>query len=79
VEHELTSAEFLVVQDIFPNQTTRFVHVILPAAAWSENDGTFTNSERRNLMAMSKKAKARNRTIQAGFIFCVVSGWGRGD
>jgi formate dehydrogenase major subunit len=47
VEHELAAAEFLVVQDIFPNETTRFAHVVLPAAAWSENDGTFTNSERR--------------------------------
>ncbi len=47
VEHELASAEFLVVQDIFQNETTRFAHVVLPAAAWSENDGTFTNSERR--------------------------------
>ena len=47
VEHELASAEFLVVQDIFPNETTRFAHVVLPAAAWSENDGTFSNSERR--------------------------------
>lgn len=47
VEHELASAEFLVCQDIFQNETTRFAHVILPAAAWSENDGTFTNSERR--------------------------------
>jgi formate dehydrogenase major subunit len=47
VEHELASAEFLVVQDIFQNETTKFAHVILPAAAWSENDGTFTNSERR--------------------------------
>jgi formate dehydrogenase major subunit len=47
VEHELASAEFLVCQDIFPNETTRFAHVVLPAAAWSENDGTFTNSERR--------------------------------
>lgn len=47
VEYELESAEFLVVQDIFYNETTRFADVILPAAAWSENDGTFTNSERR--------------------------------
>ena len=47
VEHELAAAEFLVVQDIFENETTRFAHVVLPAAAWSENDGTFTNSERR--------------------------------
>jgi formate dehydrogenase major subunit len=33
VEHELASAEFLVVQDIFPTETTRFAHVVLPAAA----------------------------------------------
>ncbi len=47
VEHELASAEFLVCNDIFPTETTRFAHVIFPAAAWSEDDGTFTSSERR--------------------------------
>lgn len=47
VEHELASAEFLVCQDIFPTETTRFAHVVLPAAAWSEDEGTFTSSERR--------------------------------
>ena len=47
VEHCLESAEFLVCQDLFPTETTRFADVILPAAAWSENDGTFTNTERR--------------------------------
>jgi formate dehydrogenase major subunit len=47
VEKCLASAQFLICQDIFPTETTRFGHVILPAAAWSENDGTFTNSERR--------------------------------
>ncbi len=47
VEHELSSAEFLVCQDLFETETTRFAHVVFPAAAWSENDGTFTNSERR--------------------------------
>ncbi|SPD75488.1 Formate dehydrogenase subunit alpha (fragment) [uncultured Desulfobacterium sp.] len=47
VEHELASAEFLVCNDIFQTETTRFAHVIFPAAAWSENNGTFTNSERR--------------------------------
>jgi len=29
VEHELASAEFLICQDIFPNETTKFAHVIL--------------------------------------------------
>ena len=47
VEHELGSAEFLVCQDIFPTETTRFAHVVFPAAAWSEDDGTFSSSERR--------------------------------
>ena len=47
VEKELASAEFLICQDIFLNETTEFAHVVFPAAAWSKNDGTFTNSERR--------------------------------
>jgi len=47
VEHELASAEFIVCNDIFPTETTRFADVILPAAAWCEDDGTFTSSERR--------------------------------
>jgi len=47
VEHCLQSAEFLVCQDLFQTETTRFAHVILPSAGWSEDDGTFTNSERR--------------------------------
>ncbi len=47
VEHCLESAEFVVCQDIFPTETTRFAHVIFPSAAWCEDDGTFTNSERR--------------------------------
>ena len=47
VEEELESAEFIVCNDIFHTETTRFAHVILPAAAWCEDDGTFTSSERR--------------------------------
>ena len=56
IEHELSSAEFLVVQDIFPNETSRFADVILPATAWSEKEGTFTSSERRvsRVRAVSK-------------------------
>jgi formate dehydrogenase major subunit len=47
VQHCLDSVEFMVGQDIFPNETNRFADVILPSAAWCEDDGTFTNSERR--------------------------------
>ena len=33
VEHELASAEFLVVQDIFLNETTRFAHVVTASSS----------------------------------------------
>ena len=41
----LESVEFLVVQDIFHTETTRFADVILPGASFAEKDGTFTNGE----------------------------------
>ncbi|MFH1329793.1 MAG: formate dehydrogenase subunit alpha [Actinomycetota bacterium] len=47
VEEALRSLDFLVVQDIFPSETALLAHVILPAAASLEKDGTFTNTERR--------------------------------
>jgi len=47
VAEALERLEFLVVIDIFPNETTRFADVILPAASFAEKDGTFTNTERR--------------------------------
>ncbi|SDW66548.1 Molydopterin dinucleotide binding domain-containing protein [Amycolatopsis xylanica] len=37
---------FLVVQDIFPTETTAFADVVLPAAAWGEKTGAFTNADR---------------------------------
>jgi formate dehydrogenase major subunit len=43
----LANLEFLVVQEIFENETSKFAHVILPAASFLEKTGTFTNAERR--------------------------------
>ncbi len=37
----------LVVQDLFLHETAEIAHVFLPAAAFAEKEGTFTNSERR--------------------------------
>ena len=43
----LAKAELVVVNDIYhPTETTQVADVILPAAQWSERDGTLTNSER---------------------------------
>lgn len=47
VRRALEDAPFLVVQDAYPTETTRFADLILPAAAWGEKSGTMTNSERR--------------------------------
>jgi formate dehydrogenase major subunit len=47
VVHALESLEFLVCQDIFETETTKFADVILPASAFLEKAGTFTNAERR--------------------------------
>ncbi len=55
VEKCLAATEFLVCQDIFPTETTRFAHVIFPSTAWGEDEGTFTNSERR--VSMVRKFK----------------------
>ncbi len=38
---------FIVVQDIFLTETAEFADVVLPAAAWGEKEGTYTNTERR--------------------------------
>ena len=43
----LKSLDFLVVQDIFPTETTNLADLVLPAACFAEKDGTFTNTERR--------------------------------
>ena len=44
----LDAAELVVVQDAYhPTETTRYAHVLLPAAVNLEQSGTFCNSERR--------------------------------
>ncbi|MBW2595766.1 MAG: formate dehydrogenase subunit alpha [Deltaproteobacteria bacterium] len=47
VRAALEKVDFLVVQDIFPTETTAFAHVILPGVSFAEKDGTFTSTERR--------------------------------
>jgi formate dehydrogenase alpha subunit len=47
VRAALDAVEFLVVQDLFHTETTRYADVILPGASFAEKDGTFTNGERR--------------------------------
>ena len=46
VRSALRSCPFVVVSDCWPTDTSALAHVVLPAAGWSEKDGTVTNSER---------------------------------
>jgi NADH-quinone oxidoreductase subunit G len=40
----LSKLDFLVVQELFENDTTAAADVVLPAASYAEQDGTFTNN-----------------------------------
>jgi len=65
IEHTkkaLKNLEFLVVQDIFMTETAALADVVLPAAAFAEKDGTFTNTERRvQLVRKALKAPGEAR------------------
>lgn len=56
VRKAMDRIDFLVVQDIFPNEMSEYADVILPASSFAEKDGTFTNTERR--VQMIRKAVA---------------------
>ena len=43
----LANLEMLVVQECFLTDTAQCADVVLPAAGWGEQEGTFTNGERR--------------------------------
>jgi formate dehydrogenase alpha subunit len=47
VRAALGRLDLLVVQELFLSETARFAHLVLPAAGALEQDGTFTNGERR--------------------------------
>jgi assimilatory nitrate reductase catalytic subunit len=47
VREALAACPLVIVSDAWATDTTAPADVVLPAAAWSEKDGTVTNSERR--------------------------------
>jgi len=47
LEEAMNNIEFMVVQEPFLNETTRYANVVFPAAVFAEKEGTFANSERR--------------------------------
>lgn len=47
VRHCLETCEFIVLQEIFPSETSAYADVLLPGVSFAEKNGTFTNTERR--------------------------------
>ena len=65
----LDALEFLVVQDIFLTETAQYADVVLPAAAFAEKDGTFTNTERR-VQRVRKAVEAPGGALDDWRILC---------
>jgi len=68
-EKALKNLQFLVVQDLFLNETARLADVILPAASFAEKDGTFTNTERR-IQRVRKAIKPVDNSKPDWWIIC---------
>jgi formate dehydrogenase alpha subunit len=47
IRHCLENLEFMVLQEIFPSETSHYADVLLPGVTFAEKSGTFSNTERR--------------------------------
>jgi formate dehydrogenase alpha subunit len=47
IRKALTKLDFLLVQDIFPTESTGLAHIVLPATTAAEKSGTFTTIDNR--------------------------------
>jgi ferredoxin-nitrate reductase len=78
-EMAMKNARFVVVQDISNRaDTIRFADVVLPAAAWTEKEGTMTNAERR-VSYLHKISDAPGEALPDAEIICRFAakmGWG---
>lgn len=75
----LSRLEFLVVQDMYSTtETAQQAHLLLPAAAWGEKEGTLINSERR-IGLIKKVARAPGQALADFSIFRLIAeSWGCG-
>jgi len=55
--------DFMIVQDMFMTETAEYADVILPAVAFAEKDGHFTNTERR-IQRLRKALEAPGKAKQ---------------
>ncbi len=76
----LSRLDFLVVQDMYTTtETAQQAHMVLPAAAWGEKEGTLINSERR-IGLIKKVARAPGQALADFSIFRLIAeAWGCGQ
>ena len=58
----MEACDFVVLQEIFPSETSKYADVLLPGVTFAEKTGTFTNTERRIQMchkAIETEGEAR--------------------
>ncbi len=72
VKHALSSAEFLLVMDIFLTDTAKLAHVVLPGVSFAEKDGTFSNTE-RNVLRVRKAVEPVGESRPDWDIICDLS------
>jgi formate dehydrogenase major subunit len=79
-EQALRSLDFVIVQDMFMNETARqFGSVFLPAASSFERDGTFMNAERR-IQRVRKAIEPVGQSRSDWEIICAVAkAMGKGE
>ena len=76
----LAKLDFLVVQDMYSDtESARAAHLVLPAAAWGEKEGTFINSERR-IGLVKKVSRAPGQALtDFAIVRLAAHYWGCGD
>jgi formate dehydrogenase major subunit/formate dehydrogenase alpha subunit len=47
IRHCLQACDFILLQEIFPSETSIYADILLPGVSFAEKTGTFTNTERR--------------------------------
>ncbi len=70
----LKNLDFLVVQEIFMTETAALADVVLPAAAFAEQQGTYTNTERRVQLSYPA-VQAPGEAYPGWAIIAELAGW----
>ena len=74
----MRNMEFVVLQDLYHNETSKYAHVLLPGSSALEKDGTFTNAERRINMVrkvMAPKQGHADWEVTQMFANAMGAGW----